>query len=185
MWPDHGSPARSERRMRRMASGWGTAMTATAADFRVGSSARPARSLQECSRKRARRSASANAIGRPLHSSLRQAVGQVGSSRAAFRRWPPAGPELKAAVRAGRSSSGGRSPADHPELAVQTGLNSDHIGSRKWAWRSFARPASRVKVTNRSAARSAATTVAPLPHRKTRPMTAEDAGVRSIARSRH
>jgi hypothetical protein len=185
MWPDHGSPARSDRRMRRIASGWGTAMIATAADFRFGSSAAPARSPQACSRKRcARRSASANAIGSPLHSSLRLVVAQVGSSRAAGRSWKPVEQGLKAAVRAGRWSSGGRPPAGHSEPTVQSGLSSYCIGSRKSACRSFAGPALTVKRTNRSAARSAATTVAPLPHRRTQGMTAEAAAAQSISRLR-
>jgi hypothetical protein len=184
MWPDHGSPARSERRMRRMASGSGTAMTATAAHFWVGSSAGLARSLQACSRRRARRSASANAIGNPLHSSLHQAVDQAGSSRAAGRSWTPAEQGLKAAFQAGRSRSGGRTPAGYPEPTAQSGLSSSHSGSRKWACRSFARPPLTVKRTNRSAARSAATTVAPLPHHRTPSMSAEADGVRSISRLR-
>jgi hypothetical protein len=184
MCPDQGSPSRWERRMRRMASGWGTAMTATAANFRAGSSAGPVRSLQACSRRRASRSASANAIGSPLHSSLHQAVDQAGSSRAAGRSWTPAEQGLKAAVQAGRSSSGGRTPAGYPEPTARSGLSSSHSGSRKWACRSFASPPSTVKRTNRSAARSAATTVAPLPHRRTPSMSAAAAGARSISRLR-
>jgi hypothetical protein len=145
MCPDHGSPSRSDRRIRRMASGPGATIRATAAHFRTGWRSELGGSAEVRWERRASRSASANAIGSHLHSNFRPVGDRGDCSRAAGRHWKKGAREGTGDARAHAPSSEGKSPADYPAPAVQIGCRSRYTGSRKWACRSFAVGSSAVK----------------------------------------
>lgn len=145
MCPDHGSPSRSDRRIRRIASGAGARIRATAAHLRTGLRSELGRSAEGRWERRASRSASANVIGNHLHSNFRPVGVRGDCSQAAGQHWKQDAREGTRGARAHALSSEGRSPADLPLPAVRIGCRSRYSGSRKWACRSFAFGASAVK----------------------------------------
>jgi hypothetical protein len=140
MWPDQGSPKRSERRMRRMASGEGARTTATAAQMREGSVSCSGVGSGGRARSRSTRSASANEIGsHPRRSNYRRTEDQADCNRVRRSHLQSGGAlEPRAGARAGSRSSGGRSQADLRGPASRTDDHSWCSGSRKSACGSFA-----------------------------------------------